>query len=140
MPLPKHEPTLKDRAIVGAMCAYGVPETDIAVVIGISPKTLRKYYRQELDTAAAKANARVAERLFKVATEGVGKEAVTAMIFWLKTRARWHETSRHEHSGPEGAAIPVQIKHKVDLSGLSDDQLAALEAAFGESEPQAASD
>jgi hypothetical protein len=31
---------------------------------------------------------------------------------------------KHEHSGPDGAPIPV--KNKLDLSGLSDEQLSAL--------------
>ena len=45
-----------------------------------------------------KANARVAESLYRKAT-GEGREAVTAAIFWLKTRARWKETSVHEVEG-----------------------------------------
>ena len=40
-----------------------------------------------------KANARVAESLYRKAT-GEGREAVTAAIFWLKTRARWKENLR----------------------------------------------
>jgi hypothetical protein len=40
----------------------------------------------------------VAESLYRKAT-GEGREAVTAAIFWLKTRARWKETSIHELEG-----------------------------------------
>src|SRR5215203_4384031 len=46
-------------------------------------------YRPELDRAQTEANA-VAESLFRKAT-GDGSQAVTAAIFWLKTRARWKE-------------------------------------------------
>ncbi|EQD45984.1 hypothetical protein B1B_12788, partial [mine drainage metagenome] len=56
--------------------------------LGISPGTLRKYYRRELDTGIVAANMAVAGTLFKLATKG---ENVTAMIFWLKCRAHWHE-------------------------------------------------
>ncbi|MCF6121051.1 hypothetical protein L2449_29975 [Mesorhizobium muleiense] len=52
----------------------------------------------ELESGAIKANARVAETLYPKAT-GEGREAVTAAIFWLKTRARWKETSIHELEG-----------------------------------------
>ena len=38
-----------------------------------------------------KANARVAERLYRKAI-GEGQESFTAAIFWMKTRARWKET------------------------------------------------
>jgi hypothetical protein len=37
-----------------------VSELDIARVVGIDPKTLRKHYREELDTGAIKATAKVA--------------------------------------------------------------------------------
>jgi hypothetical protein len=47
-------------------------------------------YRPELDRAETEANAKVAESLFRKAT-GEGSQAVTAAIFWLKTRARWKE-------------------------------------------------
>ena len=83
------------------MAAYGVPESDIARVVGIGPKTLRKHYRDELDTGHIKANSRIAESLYRKAL-GDGPQSVTAAIFWLKTRARWKETNvtelaiRHE--------------------------------------------
>ena len=47
------------------------------------------HYRKELDTGAIKANAAMAKRLFDA---GVKDGSVPAMIFWLKTRARWRET------------------------------------------------
>ena len=49
------------------MSAYGVPEADIARVLGIDPKTLRKHYRDELDTGSIKANSRMAENLYRKA-------------------------------------------------------------------------
>jgi len=77
------------------MAGYGVPEADIAGVIGVDPKTLRKHYRSELDHGHVKANAKVAENLYRKAT-GDGREAVIAAIFWLKTRAGWKETTVQE--------------------------------------------
>lgn len=72
------------------MCGFGIPELSIARSIGISDVTLRKYYRDELDNGTTKANAAVAQSLYKKAT-GDGSSAVTAAIFWLKTRAGWKE-------------------------------------------------
>ena len=82
-----------------ALAGYGVPEAEIAGVVGIDAKTLRKHYRCELDHGHTKANARVAENLYRRAT-GESREAVTAAIFWLKTRAGWKETNVHEMNGP----------------------------------------
>src|SRR5687767_15670795 len=83
-----HQPDLSQRKQVEAMAAYGLPETAISQVIGIDPKTLRKCYREELDLGETKVNAQVAGFLFNSARSG----NVTALIFWLKTRARWRET------------------------------------------------
>ena len=79
-------------------------------MIGIDAKTLRKHYRHELDFGHTKANAKVAENLYRKAT-GEGREAVTAAIFWLKARARWKEVSVNEHSGIDGK--PIEQVHEV---------------------------
>lgn len=49
---PAHKPDPMSRRQVEAMAAYGVPEADIARVLGIDPKTVRKHYRDELDTGS----------------------------------------------------------------------------------------
>jgi len=70
------------------MTSFGIPQEDIARVIGMDSKTLRKHFREELDTGVTKANSRVAQCLFETALGG----NTTAQIFWLKTRAHWKET------------------------------------------------
>jgi hypothetical protein len=96
------------------MAAYGIPAVDIAQVVGVDPKTLRKCYREELDLGETKANAQVAGFLFTAAKSG----NVTAMIFWLKTRARWKETPAElKHSGAVGT---------YDMAALTDGDLARL--------------
>ena len=96
------------------MAAYGIPEINIAAVVGVDPKTLRKHYREELDLGETKANARVAGFLFNAARNG----NVTAQIFGLKTRARWRET-------------PVELRHSgsigsKELNDYSDEELIAI--------------
>jgi hypothetical protein len=95
-------------AVHKGTAGYGVPEIDIAGVIGIDPKTLRKHYRSELDHGHVKANAKVAENLYRKAT-GEGRESVIAAIFWLKTRAGWRETSMHEIGGLNSRPIEVEV-------------------------------
>ena len=92
------------------MAGYGIPEADIATVLEIDPKTLRKHYREELDTGQIKATAKVAESLFRKAT-GDGSQSVTAAIFWLKTRGGWRETPQDHRVG------------HYDLRQLSDEEL-----------------
>ena len=64
---PAHKPDPVTSRQVEAMAAYGIPEADIARVLGIDPKTLRKHYREELDTGSIKANSRIAESLYRKA-------------------------------------------------------------------------
>lgn len=82
-----HKPDDRSRAEVEAYAAVGVPHHDLCKIIGISIKTLLKYYRSELDTGKAKANAQVAKSLFKQAMDG----NTSAAIFWLKAQAGWTE-------------------------------------------------
>lgn len=107
---PRHEPDAYHRRQVETLAGYGIPETEIAGLIGIDPKSLRRYYRQELDHGHTKANAKVAENLFRKAT-GEGRESVTAAIFWLKARARWKETNVTEIAGVPGQ--PLKQVHEI---------------------------
>ncbi len=97
--------TAEQRRTVRAMAAFGIPQMEIANVVGISDRTLRKHFREELDKAATEANAKVAEVCFRMATSGT---VPAATFFWLKTRAGWRETNRQEHTGADGGAIQVQ--------------------------------
>ena len=89
---PAHVPTDKTRAEVSALTSFGITQDEISTYLDIDLKTLRKHYRRELDTGTTRANAAMAKRLFDA---GVKDGSVPAMIFWLKTRARWRETDNN---------------------------------------------
>lgn len=84
----RFEPTPDQRRTVKTMAGFGIPHTDIAPFIGIDTKTLRKHFREELDRGTTEANAKVAQSLFQMATQG---KNVAAAIFWMKARAGWRE-------------------------------------------------
>ena len=103
---PPHLPNADTRNKVYMLSTVGTRHEDIASVLGITHDTLVKYYKEELDKGRIEANASVAETLFKQAKEG----NTTAMIFWLKSRARWKESTQHEISGnPDGTPVEVKI-------------------------------
>jgi hypothetical protein len=110
--MPPFKPTEENRKMVEAMSSFGMPQAQICTVLDIDPKTLRKYFREELDKAMIKANAKVAANLFRQATKDDFK-ATTAAIFWSKTRMGWKEPVHMEHSG----SLSVNFK------GMSDDEL-----------------
>ena len=107
---PAHLPDVANRRQVEALAGLGVPELEIAGLLGIDPKTLRRHYRQELDQGHTKANVKVAENLFRKAC-GDGRESVIAAIFWLKTRARWKETQINQIGGIPGQ--PIEQIHQI---------------------------
>lgn len=102
---PPYEPTEQDRKTVRAMIAYGQKQDQVALVLGITGKTLRKHFRREIATAAIEANAQVAGSLFQKARAG----DTIAMIFWLKVRDNWKEPPQ-EVSGIDGAPIAVEYR------------------------------
>jgi hypothetical protein len=98
-------PSDEQRRVVRAMAGYGMPQDEIAKVVKCSPPTLRRTYRDDLDTAATEANARVAQCLYQQATTPGN---IAATIFWLKARAGWREKQAVEVSGANGAPLPPQ--------------------------------
>ena len=90
------------RERVRRLAGVGVPQEDIANIIGCDAKTLRKHLRGELDRGAAEADAAVASYLFANAKGG----NVAAQIFWLK-RARWRKRQAPEDPVPGAAAASV---------------------------------
>jgi hypothetical protein len=105
---PKYKPTEADRNTVRSMAATGFPHEQIATCLGttgIDPKTMRKHFKVDLATAAIKAHAAVANRAYQMAVTG---NPPVATFFYLKTQCGWSETTRYEHTGPNGKAlIPV---------------------------------
>lgn len=99
---PPHEPTRATRELVQLHTMVGTRQETIASIIGIDPKTLRKYYREELDQSKAKANATIGGALFNKAKSG----DTAAMIFWMKTQAGWRETQNIDHTSSDGTMTP----------------------------------
>ena len=90
------------RERVRHLAGVGVRQDDIARIIGCASKTLRRRLRDDLDRGVAEANATIAGYLFAAAKAG----NIAAIIFWLKTRARWRERARpHGERGPKDAAV-----------------------------------
>lgn len=120
MPRHPHEPTEKTRSEVGALASYGVPHDEISSYVGITKKTLYKYYREELDNSHIKANAAVSRFLYQSASgAGMSKGAtysdcVRAAMFWAKTRMRWRETGEEAPEKSEAIVINIIDAKKPD--------------------------
>lgn len=135
---PALEFTADQRKMVEAMAAYGIPQRDIARVIGCALETLRKNFENELALGSTKATARVAEFLFQKATgqKGDDKGAVTAAIFWMKARAGWRD-QRVVLENPDGTGLLDEKLKNVPTKTLEEmhELWTVAEAAAGEGRP-----
>ena len=104
-PQEAHQPTEEFKKLVESTSGLGLPHEQIAILVGIDDKTLRKYYRHELDAGKAKANSQIAKTLYSKAVAG----DTTSLIWWTKSQMRWAETVKQEVTGAEGAPLLTNI-------------------------------
>lgn len=124
---PPHLVTPASRGMVNALVLLGCNQDEIAAASGIDTKTLRKHYRETLDTAYLKAGGTLMHTAY---LKGIGATSAqptpnpeladTRMLIFLLT---------HRF----GLAAPAQeLKHSgaigtFDLTKLTDDELSTLE-------------
>lgn len=82
----KHRATQERRSQVEAMAAYGIQHHIIAEIIGVCKQTLYNHYREELDTAKAKATAAIAGKVYQQALKGCLK----SQRLYLTTQGGWN--------------------------------------------------
>lgn len=123
---PPFQPTKDERDLVTLLAGLGIDQDVIRSVIRrpsgasmkpISRPTLRKHFREELDTGALKVEAQLAGSLVKRALDPKNPSGAASAMFMLKARFGWKERQIHEHEG----------SINLDLSGATDAELAVLE-------------
>jgi len=106
MPRPRFHPTDEQRKLVKSLAALGLTQDQIAHMVGIrSTKTLRKYFRPELDRGDLEGYAKVQQTHFQMATDGK---------HWLATRD-WLDAyhRRHGHGPDQGGSVSPPEKREV---------------------------
>lgn len=112
---PNHIKTEDSAKLARALSMAGYSDNDIAKQVECAESTLKKHYAAELSDGRKVANAAVVSNLYRLATSRKPEEsraAVTASIFWCKTRLGWRETD-HE-ALPTG---PQVIEFRVTAQG-----------------------
>ena len=106
MSRPRFAPSDPQRQLVKSLAAYGIRQEEIAGKIGVSAKTLRRYFREELDRGTTDANAQVAQTMYKMAKSG---KFPAATMFWLKCRADWRQNGRVGREATETPPFVVEV-------------------------------
>ena len=86
------------------MTALGLDAKEVSLVLNIDPKVLKQFYFRELNISHKISNIMVARKALEMAMCGRFPDMTK---FWLKSQAKWKETSAVEVSGPNGG--PVEI-------------------------------
>jgi hypothetical protein len=96
----KFKPTDEERDKARTMAGLGLSNEQIGHLIRqgvvIDHDTVTKYFKREIEQGKSAAILKIANTLYNQAIGG----NVACMMFWLKTRARWRESDRHD--GPLG--------------------------------------
>jgi hypothetical protein len=94
-------PSEEQRHWVEVLSSYHIRQEDIAMEVGLlSPKTLRKHFREDLNRGWIKAEIKVRSTFYAMATSG---KLAAATIQWLCRYGGWGATPVRA-TGP--AAIP----------------------------------
>jgi hypothetical protein len=80
-------------AFVERMSGLGLRTAHIGLILGIPTKKVEADYAEELARGVAKANFKVSNALFNVATDKAHPKFAACSIYWTKARMGWAETS-----------------------------------------------
>jgi hypothetical protein len=108
---PPHAPTDESSRFVGALVTIlNLNHEQVAEVMGIAPKTLRKHYRDRLEKAKIEVDIAVGETILAKCLGGVGKDRdwqkadSNLLKFYAVTQLGWREKT-----GELGGQITVKI-------------------------------
>lgn len=76
-----------DTHTVNVMSAGGIDLESIALCLDITVEELQTIYSKELATSAAKANAKIVQKLYSEATDG----NISAIKWWTQARMGWSD-------------------------------------------------
>lgn len=88
---------------VEALASLGLIDEEIAAIVDIPADTLCEYYARELKTASPRLIAKVAQSLYRMATDQ-NKPSVQAAIYWLDKRGGpgWAGSIKKDAGGKKG--------------------------------------
>ena len=114
---PAFKVTESQKKLVIEMASNGIPQEQIAAVIGCSVDTLHKYFNNDFLKGKAMANNKLAGVLYNKAIQG----DTAALIFWLKTQAKFKETDKLELTGKDDGPVEISDAKAKLLAGLKKD-------------------
>lgn len=87
---PPHHPTAMHRRLVETLASEAISQAQICLVLGVSEKTLRKHYPDEIRRGSALVEAKLVGHLLRLASGNDGT-ALKAIKFSLACRFGWSQ-------------------------------------------------
>jgi hypothetical protein len=114
---PAWKPTKVVRAKARTLLAMGTSVPDVAAILRVDAKTLRKHLRAEIRTARAEADAMVLAALYRAATDRE-RPNIRAARTWAELRNLFPSTARAVESSKPGKKAKQHVAaQKVASSG-----------------------
>jgi hypothetical protein len=110
---PDHVPTDQTRRFVETCIIGGIPEVEICDVLEISSRQLDSLYSEEIRKSKVRANAKVAQTAYQMATSGKDK---TMTIFWLKARMGWNESGPEKTDYEKRRELLAEIDRRIEAA------------------------
>ena len=126
MARPKKILTQKQIAELEKLAGYGLSQELIADFFNISDRTLRNRMKEDPEIYAAykKGKAAAISHAAEKLHQAIDNGNLTAIIFFLKTKAGFKETEVHEVTGSDGD--PLSFQGQWDFSQVSEEDIRKL--------------
>jgi len=104
----EYEPTAEQRALVESASAIGITQAEIANQLKIDEKTLRKHFRDELNSGKFKVDMTAGKTVTELMESRDERVRLDAAKYYTARRMGWKETSVNEQVGKDGG--PIETK------------------------------
>lgn len=99
---PQYVPTPEEQKKVRDMAATGTGQHQIALLMGMSINTLRKYFMVDIRKGEAMASVTVGGALFKMASDPKHKKCFEAARYYLERKGGWGPPEKAAGGGKQG--------------------------------------
>jgi hypothetical protein len=111
----EYKPTADQRALVESASAFGITQAEIANQLKIDEKTLRKHFREELNSGKFKVDMLAGKTVTELMKSRDARVRLEAAEYYTARRMGWKETNVNEQVGKDGGPIKTKDVSAIDF-------------------------